>query len=57
VYVFSADEQRTRDHYRELTEEQKLGYEEEHLSIIGTLNAEQSACFEEIMDHVMKDKC
>jgi hypothetical protein len=44
-----ADEMRTRDRYRELTEEQNLGCEEEHLAIIVTLNAEQSAAFNEIL--------
>lgn len=46
----------SRDHYRELTEQLKLGFDEEHLNIIGTLNAEQRAGFEEILDHVMKKK-
>jgi DNA-binding GntR family transcriptional regulator len=50
-----ADEMRTRDRYRELTEEQNLGYEE-HLAIIDTLNAEQSAAFNEILHHVIKGK-
>ncbi|RCV32730.1 hypothetical protein SETIT_7G026900v2 [Setaria italica] len=51
-----SDELRTRDHYRELTEEQNLNCEEEHLVIIDTLNAEQRAGFAEICDHVMKGK-
>ncbi|RCV06716.1 hypothetical protein SETIT_1G185800v2 [Setaria italica] len=38
-----SDDERTRDHYRELTEEQNLGFGEEHLKIINTLNAEQRA--------------
>ncbi|XP_022685452.1 uncharacterized protein LOC101755427 [Setaria italica] len=49
-------ELRIRDHYRELTKEQNLGYEEEQLAIIDTLNAEQMADFEEIFDHVMNGK-
>jgi hypothetical protein len=51
-----ADEMHTKDHYRELTEEENLGYEEEHLAIIDTLNAEQSAAFDEILHHVIKGK-
>jgi hypothetical protein len=39
-----------------LTEEENLGYEEEHLAIIDTLNAEQSASFDEILHHVIKGK-
>ncbi|RCV18669.1 hypothetical protein SETIT_3G320800v2 [Setaria italica] len=38
-----SEDLRTRDHYRELIEEQNLGYEEEHLVIIDTLNVEQRA--------------
>uniref|UniRef100_K3ZDX1 ATP-dependent DNA helicase n=1 Tax=Setaria italica TaxID=4555 RepID=K3ZDX1_SETIT len=34
----------------------EICYEEEHLEIIDTLNAEQRAGFEEIFDHVMKGK-
>jgi hypothetical protein len=30
----------SRDHYRELTKELNIGYEEEHLKMIQTLNAE-----------------
>jgi hypothetical protein len=51
-----ADEMCTRGCYRELTEEQNLGYEEEHLAIIDTINAEQSAAFNEILHHVIKGK-
>ena len=36
--------------------EQNIGFDEEHLKIIDTLNAEQRAGFEEILDHVMKNK-
>ncbi|RCV37930.1 hypothetical protein SETIT_8G102700v2 [Setaria italica] len=45
--LHESDDLRTRDHYRELTEEQNLGYEAEHLAIIDTLNAEQRAGFED----------
>ena len=44
----------SRDHYRELTEELNIGYEEEHLKMIQTLNAEQIAGFDLIMNHVEK---
>ena len=43
-----------RDHYRELTEELNIGYEEEHLKMIETLNIEQRAGFDLIMNHVDK---
>jgi predicted RND superfamily exporter protein len=42
------------DHYRELTEELNIGYEEEHLKIIEIMNAEQRAGFDLIMNHVEK---
>ncbi|XP_022683638.1 uncharacterized protein LOC111257809 [Setaria italica] len=54
--LHESDNQHSRDHYRELTEEQNLDYEEEHLKIIDTLNAEQRVGFEEILEHVMKGK-
>jgi hypothetical protein len=44
----------SRDHYRDLTEELNIGYEEEHLKMIQTLNAEQRAGFDLIMNHVEK---
>ena len=44
----------SRDHYRELTEELNIGYEEEHLKMIETLNIEQRAGFDLIMNHVDK---
>ena len=44
----------SRDHYRELTEELNIGYEEEHLKMIETLNVEQRARFDLIMNHVEK---
>ena len=44
----------SRDHYRELTKELNIGYEEEHLKMIQTLNAEQIAGFDLIMNHVEK---
>ena len=42
-------DEHSRDHYRELTKEQNLGFDEEHLKIIDTLNAKQRAAFEEIL--------
>ena len=50
------EEERSRDHYRKLTEEQNLGFDEDHLKIIDTLNAEQMASYEEILGHVLKNK-
>ena len=44
----------SRDYYRELTEELNIGYEEEHLKMIETLNVEQRAGFDLIMNHVDK---
>jgi hypothetical protein len=44
----------SRDHYRELTEEFNIGYEEEHLKMIETLKVEQRAGFDLIMNHVVK---
>ena len=43
----------SRDHYRELIEELNIGCEE-HLKMIQTLNAEQRAGFDLIMNHVEK---
>jgi len=43
-----------RDHYRELTEELNIGYKEEHLKMIETLNIEQRVGFDLIMNHVEK---
>ena len=50
------EEELSRDHYRELTEEQNLGFDEDHLKIVDTLNAKQMAGYEEILDHVLKNK-
>ena len=44
----------SRDHYRELTEELNIRYEEEHLKMIQTLNVEQRAGFDLIMNRVEK---
>jgi hypothetical protein len=44
----------SRDHYRELTEELNIGYEEEHLKMIETVNVEQRVAFDLIMNHVEK---
>jgi ATP-dependent DNA helicase PIF1 len=35
-------ENTSRDYYRELTEEKKIGFEEEDLKIIDALNVEQA---------------
>ena len=43
----------SRDHYRELIEELNIGYEE-HQNMIETMNAEQRARFDLIMNHVEK---
>jgi ATP-dependent DNA helicase PIF1 len=51
-----AEEERSWDHYRELTEELDLGFNEDHLKIVDTLNAEQMAGYDEILNHVLKNK-
>src|SRR6185312_269043 len=56
IYSYFTEEEQSRDHYRELTEEQNLGFDEDHLKIVETLNAEQMAGYEEILDHVLKNK-
>ena len=56
IYSYFTEEERSRDHYRELTEEQNLGFDEDHLKIVDTLNAEQMAGYEEILGHVLKNK-
>jgi hypothetical protein len=50
------EEERSRDHYRELIEELNLGFDEDHLKIVDMLNAEQMAGYDEILDHVLKNK-
>ena len=44
----------SRDHYRKLTEELNIGYKEEHLKMIQTLNVKQRARFSLIMNRVGK---
>jgi hypothetical protein len=56
IFSCSTDEERSRDHYRELTKEQNLGFDEDHLKIVDTLNAEQMASYEEMLDHVSNNK-
>jgi len=56
IYSYFTEEERSRDHYRELTEEQNLGFDEDHLKTVDTLNAKQMAGYEEILDHVLKNK-
>ncbi|WVZ69849.1 hypothetical protein U9M48_018572 [Paspalum notatum var. saurae] len=43
----------SRDYYRELNEELKIGFDEEDLKIVDSLNAGQRMGFDEIMDHVV----
>ncbi|RCV30103.1 hypothetical protein SETIT_6G067300v2 [Setaria italica] len=43
----------SRDYYRELTEEEKIGFHEDDLTIIDMLNEEQSDGFDQIFDHVV----
>nr|AWA44708.1 hypothetical protein SS29K18_000003 [Saccharum spontaneum] len=52
--ALAASDEVSRDYYRELTEELNIGYEEEHLKMIETLNVEQRAGFNLIMNHVDK---
>jgi len=54
--IHQTEEERSRDHYRELTEEHNLGFDEDHLKIVDTLNAKQMAGYEKILDHVLKNK-
>jgi hypothetical protein len=56
VFICLAEEERSWDHYRELTEELDLGFNEDHLKIVDTLNAEQMAGYDEILNHVLKNK-
>ena len=56
IYSYFTEEEQSRDHYRELTEEQNLGFDEDHLKIVDTLNVEQMAGYEKILDHVLKNK-
>ena len=44
----------SRGHYRELTKELNIGYKEEYLKMIQTLNVEQRAGFSLIMNRVGK---
>ena len=54
IFSCFTEEERSRDHYRELiTEEQNLGFDKDDLKIVDTLNAEQIAGYEEILDHVL----
>lgn len=56
LITFILLDETTRDYYRELTEEEKLGYDEEDLKLIDSLNTEQLAGFEEIFDHVISNR-
>jgi len=44
----------SRDHYREFIDQLNIGYEEEHLKMIQTLNVKQRARFSLIMNRVGK---
>ena len=46
----------SRDYFRELTEEQKIGFDEVDLALVDSLNAEQKAGFDQIMAHVNSGK-
>uniref|UniRef100_K3XRA4 ATP-dependent DNA helicase n=1 Tax=Setaria italica TaxID=4555 RepID=K3XRA4_SETIT len=46
----------SRDYYRELIEERKIGFKEEDPEIIDTLNAERRVGFNEILDHVVTNR-
>jgi len=56
IYSYFTEEERSRDHYRELTKEQNLGFDEDHLKIVEILNVEQMTSYEKILDHVLKNK-
>jgi len=55
IYHTHADHT-TRDHYRELTEERKIGVRDKDLKLIETLNLDQRAGFTKILDHVVHNK-
>ncbi|XP_066381900.1 uncharacterized protein [Miscanthus floridulus] len=46
----------SRDYYREFTEEMKVGFDKDHLKLIDTLNVQQRAAFDEILDHVLNKR-
>jgi len=46
----------SNDILREVREELSMGVDQEHLEIKGSLNKEQRAGFNEIMDHVLNKK-
>ena len=56
LFIYKNTDDPSRDYYRELTEERKIGYDEEDLKLIETLNAEQSYGFNEILAHVVNKK-
>ncbi|KAG2629820.1 hypothetical protein PVAP13_3KG472003 [Panicum virgatum] len=45
-----------RDYYRELTEERKIIVSDEDIKLAESLNAEQMEGFNEIFDHVMRNR-
>ena len=53
---FKLTDETSRDYYRELTEERNIGFQKEDLKLIDTLNAEQMAEYNEILDHVLNHK-
>ena len=56
LFIYKNTDDPSQDYYRELTEERKIGYDEEDLKLIETLNAEQSYGFNEILAHVVNKK-
>ena len=56
LFIYKNTDDPSLDYYRELTEERKIGYDEEDLKLIETLNAEQSYGFNEILAHVVNKK-
>lgn len=53
---FELTDVQARDYYRELTEEEKIGFDEGDLALAHSLNAEQKAGYDQIMAHVISGK-
>ena len=57
IYKISGQTGETkRDYYRELTEERKIIVSDEDIKLAESLNAEQMEGFNEIFDHVMRNR-
>ena len=54
-FCFSIDEI-SRDYFRELHKEMKIGFDPKDLEIIPTLNKEQRSGFDMILSHVLSGK-